>query len=42
MATEQENHDLKRFFKRWAITVTYIAIVLTALLGIRVYEVFYQ
>jgi hypothetical protein len=36
------NHDLRKFIKRWTITVTYIAVVITLILGLRVYEVFWQ
>jgi len=33
---------VKKFIKRWTITVVYIAVVLTGILGLRLYEVFFQ
>ena len=37
---EMSDNDFQKFFKRWYFTVGYIAIVLTIMLGIRLYEVF--
>ena len=41
MVTDEENQFTK-FVKRWTITVTYIALMLTIIVGIRVYEVFWK
>ncbi len=38
MATEQG--EITKFIKRWTITVTYIAVVVTIIAGVKLYEVF--
>lgn len=42
MGMENDNKDFTSFVKRWTITVTYIAVVLTGILFLKLYELFIQ